>query len=223
MKKALLFHLFALASLAFFFFSVPSGSSQQIGNLSDEADEPLSLKTRTHRYILLEDDFDDIPRKPTRYDYLKEDAEPLRLFARPPGPEFAILNLQWRRGSIFINDLRIVPGHIKKRKWLQPDATGDVFYRLFSDRDQLLQEAGIEIRPVLHFDSADEQTGELRGGAVQRDEFDFTLKIPLPEKSARKILFYRLRPLADFKLRATLQGTTAEELPGEIQIGGIEF
>jgi len=196
--------------------------AQENGHLSNALLTSFSLKNRAERYTLLEDDFDDIPHRITRYDFLKEDAEPLRLFSRPAGPECMILNLQWQRGSIFINDLKIVPGQIKKRKWLTPDNTSEFFYRLFSARNQAVQEARMEIRPVLHFDALDEQTSELAGGALERDEFDFILKIPLIDKSAKKILFYR-QPRRLNAQQRTMTGAVPEETLHEIQIGGTEF
>ena len=189
------------------------------GDGNEEGDSPGFLQQRTDRYTLLEDDFDDIPRRPTRYDYLKEDAEPLRLFSRPAGSEFAIFNLQWRHGSVFINNLTVVPGTLKKPKWLAPDGTGRFFYRLFSDQNLLLREAPLDIYPVLHFDTVAGSDGELAGGALARSEFDFILKIPLPEKTARTISFYR-------DLRgAGLRQRTVEERDTEhaVQIGGAEF
>lgn len=179
-----------------------------------------SFSARLDRYRLIEDEFDDIPRRITRYDYLKEEAEPLRFFSRRPGPECAILNLQWRRGSIFINELKIVPGSIKKRKWLVSEDRGDFFYRLYSDRNQLLREIRLELKPTLHFDSIDEADGTLTGGALNRDEFDFILKIPLVDKSARKILFYR--KIAPLKQRIQ-SGIAPEQEREEIEIGGTEF
>lgn len=183
-------------------------------------DDPGFFQQLSGRYMLLEDDLDDIPRKPTRYDFLKEDAEPLRLFSRPAGPEFAVFNLQWRHGSVFINNLTLVPGALKKRKWLAPEGKSRFFYRLFSNQNRLLQEAPMDIYPILHFDAAAGSDGGLVGGALTRSEFDFVLKIPLPEQSARRILFYR-----DLRGLETRRRTTAESGDTEqtVQIGGTEF
>ncbi|MCX8044425.1 MAG: hypothetical protein N3B18_09900 [Desulfobacterota bacterium] len=180
-----------------------------------------SFGARLGRYTLIEDELDDIPRRITRYDYLKEAAEPLRLFSRHPGPECAILNLQWHRGSIFINDFTIVPGEIRKRKWLEHDGSGDtILYRLFSRDNRLLQHAHLELKPTLYFDSLDETDGTLSGGAYRRDKYDFILKIPLLDKAACKIFFYR--QTAPLKQRIPSGVGTGQERE-EIVIGGAEF
>lgn len=200
--------------------TVPEQSYAQPAHDNNDTAAAESFGSRLERYTLLEDEFDDIPRRITRYDYLKESAEPLRFFSRHPGPEFAIFNLQWRRGSIFINDLKIVPGSVKKRKWLDLESSGDITYRLFSDRNQLLREGRLELKPTLHFDSIDETDGSLHGGALYRDEFDFILKIPLLDKSARKILFYRKTTPLKQRIQS---GTVPEQEHEEIEIGGTEF
>jgi len=209
---------------AFLFFN-RTGYSTDLEGSTETKTSSFFRQTLTSKYNLLEEDFDDVPHRTTRYDYLKEEAEKMRLFSRPDGPEFAILNLQWKQGSIFINDFETVPGQIKKRKWLTGNAEDGFFYRLFSGRRQLLHEGRLEINPSLHFDFIDEGTGELSGGAMSRNEFDFTLKIPLPDKSAQKVIFYRRTGIEGIKKRLSTDalGQEAAGQEQETVLGETEF
>ncbi len=200
MKKSLQAIVLFSVTAAFLFLNT-AGHAEEPQESTEAKTSSFFHQTLAGKYNLLEEDFDDVPHRATRYDYLKEEAEKMRLFSRPDGPEFAILNLQWKQGGIFVNNFETVSGQIRKRKWLSGDSGGGFFYRLFSDRRQLLHEGRLEITPALHFDFVDEETGELTGGAVNRNEFDFTLKIPLPDKSAQKIIFYRRTGMDGIKKR----------------------
>ena len=79
---------------------------------------------------IIEEGFYDVPHKPNKFDYLKEEMEHIRTYSRPDD-EFAILNLQWKNGNIFVNDFKTVSGKIKKTRGLLPEAGSKFFYRLF--------------------------------------------------------------------------------------------
>jgi len=149
------------------------------------------VKAISGKYNLLEDDLSDIPHRPTRFDYIKEAMEDLRPYSRPAGDEFAILNLQWKEGSVFLNDLETASGTLKKQRGLSSRGKSKFFYRLFSDKNNTVHEDSFEIPHKLHYDFLDEQTGRLSGGAMEPSDLDFVIKIPLSDKSAQKIIFYQ--------------------------------
>ncbi|MEI6127249.1 MAG: hypothetical protein WCQ99_11935, partial [Pseudomonadota bacterium] len=156
---------------------------------------------------------------------IKESAEKIRLYSRPDGPEFAIINLQWKDGNIFVNNFESVAGEVKKGRVLLGATKNRFFYRLFSDKKSVVCENEFEIPFNLHFDYADEETGGLAGGAFKRPELDFTIKVPLTNKAAQKIIFYKLKNFDSFKSRQkieALENTSAEE-DREIVLGETQF
>jgi hypothetical protein len=205
----------------------PCGSIQPANAFEPEpgvSEQSFFHEALSGRYGLLEDDFDDLYPKTTRYAFLKEDMEPLRFFSRPDGAEFAIINLQWKQGRLAVNDFRTVAGDVKEQRGLfrplQPFA-----YRLFSRTEQPVHEGRFSVPARLHYDYLDEETGRMAGGMLMRDETDFVVKVPLRDKTAHRIVFYRLRNLQEpFLLKRSLAtaGAVAEK-EQEIPIGEIEF
>ncbi len=178
------------------------------GGLSS-GDKSFFHQVTSGKFNLIEDDFDDIRHKTTRYDFIKEKMETIRPFSRPDGPEFAIINLQWKDGSVHINDFQTVSGTAKARRG---GTTGGrparFFYRLFADTDQPLHEDRFNVPLRLHYDLLDEDTGLLTGGAIDRYETDFVIKVPLLDKAADRIIFYR-QP--DFTLRQSGQDQVTQD------------
>ncbi len=139
---------------------------------------------------LIDDEFYEMPHRPDKYDYIREKMEELRTFSRPDD-EFAILNLQWNNGSIFINDFKTIEGKLKKRRGLSAEKNSGYFYRLFADKKSPVYEEYFDIPFNLHFDFLDDQTGKFDGGVLNRTEADFVIKIPLSDKSVKKIIFFK--------------------------------
>jgi hypothetical protein len=165
------------------------------------------------KYNLIEEDFADVPHKTSRYDFLKEKMESLRPFSRHDGDEYAIVCLQWKDGRIFVNDFQTVPGSVKKRRVLFSRGEQPFCFRLFSSAQTPVYEEEFDIPSRLHYDYFDEETGKMGGGAVEREQADFVLKIPLSNKSADRIKFYK-RPLYPRSLNrqtASGSGGQAEE------------
>jgi len=190
-----------------------------------EGTDSFYHRTLSGKYNLLEEDFSDVPHRTSKYDYLKEDAEKLRFFSRPDGPEFAILNLQWKNGNVFVNTFDTASGRMKKRRMPVEAAGGTFFYRLFSAEKSILYEGALEVPFIFHFDYIDEDTGELTGGALKRSDLDFTLKIPLPDKAAEKIIFYRRGGIASVKSRVQVSepAPASEEGGDEFILGETQF
>jgi hypothetical protein len=191
-------------------FSVPSAYCKDFQKAAQEKlkggvwSEYKSTKSFFHRvlsgkYNLLEEDFSDVPHRTTRYDYIKEAMEDIRPYSRPDEDEFAILNLQWKDGTVFLNDFKTVLGKVRKRRGFFIDRKTKFFYRLFSDKKTPVYEDYFDVPLKLHFDFLDEETWELAGGAINRSEADFIVKIPLYDKSAQKIIFYKQRDLGWIK------------------------
>ena len=76
----------------------------------------------------------------------------------------------------------------------------------------------IKIPRSLHYDYFDESTGELKGGQIERDEFDFFLRVPDIQK-AKQLIFYKTyrgsRPYGMDK-KMLLERSDNCELIGEI-------
>ncbi|MCP4715780.1 MAG: hypothetical protein GY868_11740 [Deltaproteobacteria bacterium] len=162
---------------------------------NDESDEnkdsrssSFYSRTLSGKYNLLEDDFQDVPHRPGKYDYLKEEMEAMRFFSRPDAEEFAIVNMQWKGGAVFVNDFETVLGKAKQRRGLFK-RQNRFFYRLLGKTGSLVHEASFEVPSLFHYDFFDDETGDLSGGALEREEFNFVIKIPLADKTAERILF----------------------------------
>lgn len=172
-------------------------ANQSVANEEDslvpgaESRQPFFSHMLQGKYNLLEDDFIDVPRRTTRFDYITEPMEELRPYSRPDAAEFAILNLQWQDGAIFINDFKTVTGQVKQLRGTPLRGKDKFLYRLFSGKQQMVYESYFEIPHRLYFDFLNEEDGELQGGSLLRTKTDFVLKIPLLDKSADRILFYR--------------------------------
>ncbi len=143
------------------------------------------------RYSLLEDDFTDIPHRPTRFEYIKESLEDIRLYSRPDGDEFAILNLHYKDGSIFLNNVTTTTGRLKTQRGSLTTGKNRFVYKLFANKSEPIYADSFEIPLTLHYDFLNEATGELDGGVINRTETDFILKIPLADKAAQKIIFFQ--------------------------------
>lgn len=177
-------------------------SSREVSTASEN--ESFYHRTLSGKYNLLEDDFSDVPHRTSRYDYIKESAEDKRLFSRPDGPEFALLNVQYDNGNLYVNDFQTFAGSVKQKRAFFQKQTTRFFYRLKSRSNETVLEQPFEIPLNLHYDYLNPHTGELSGGTVTRGEGDFVIKIPLKDKSAQKIIFYRHRaPSVLLKSRQT--------------------
>ena len=189
--------------------------------LSSGGEEGRSFYHRTlsGKYNLLEDDFDDVPHRTNRYDYIKEKMEKTRLFSRPDRDEIAVLNLQWDDGDIFVNDFKTFVGKIKKRKNELFTGKRKYFYRLFSNKGTPVYEGKFDIPLNLNFDFFDEENGDVTGGSLIRSEADFIIKIPLDDKTAEKVIFYKQPDLNLQKSRNTFREGTDESSPGETVLG----
>ena len=78
----------------------------------------------------------------------------------------------------------------------------------------------IKIPRSLHYDYFEESTGELKGGQIERDEFDFFLRVPDFQKT-KKLIFYKTyrdsRPYTMNK-KILLERSDNSKLIGEIDI-----
>ena len=109
-----------LVTLFVFLFFLRS-SFLYCGELHETRDDGLSGsdkesfydKVLSGKFNLIEEDFYEVPHKLNKFDFIKENMEGLRSYNRPEN-EFAILNLQWKDGTIFINDFSTVQGIFKK-------------------------------------------------------------------------------------------------------------
>jgi hypothetical protein len=145
-----------------------------------------------------------------KLDFIKEKMEELRTYSRPQ-EEFAILNLQWKYETFFINDFSTVQGSFKKRRGAFPEQNKKFFYRLLSDKGQPVHKEYFDIPDKLYFDFTNKKSGEIDGGALSRLEADFIIKIPLSDKSAQKIMFFEEKFIkSDLNLIKDRQGTYEE-------------
>jgi hypothetical protein len=176
------------------------------------------------KYNLLEDDFSDVPHRTSRYDYIKESIEENRLFSRPDGPEFALLNVQFDSGRLYINDFQTFSGSAKQKRAFVHKAGHRFFYRLKSRNNKTVLEKPFEIPLNLHYDFINPDTGTLAGGMLEREEGDFVLKIPLKNKDAQKIIFYRDRAprVFDKSRRAGSEPFAGAEKAPDV-IGEVQF
>lgn len=194
-------------------------------DLRSESKEEKSFFHRvlSGKHKLFEEDLFDVLQRPTKYDYLREATEDLRLYSRSNEDEILILNLQWKDESIFLNDFKTVVGRFKKKRGVFADGKDKFFYRLYSNTNQPIYEDYFNIPQELHFDILDEETGELMGGSIKRSEVDFTIKIPLSDKSAQKIIFFKQTDLDWIKNREAFSTEVYDLNASKRVIGEILF
>ena len=101
---------------------------------------------------------------------------------------YIILNLHWSEGEITLNSMKKVVGCMKKvgRKVI----TRSFFYTFLSEDGETIGAGCFKIPKNLYYDYYDESTGELTGGKLHRDEFDFIIRVPSFHK-AKQIMFYK--------------------------------
>ncbi len=174
------------------------------------------------KYNLMEEDFIDVPHRLSRFDYIREDLEDIRVCSRPD-EEFAVLNLQWKNDLIFINDFKTVAGKMKSKRGV-PAANKGIryFYRLLSDRDGPVYEQYFNIPIELHFDFPEGPDGDLAGGTFKRSETDFTIRIPLSDKSVNRVMFFKkiMKRIPGQRIK---QGEDLEPEKNKLMLGDILF
>lgn len=183
------------------------------------------LRSLSSRYHYLENDFEDAPRKPDRLDFLREDAERLRMHCRPSGPGFAVLNLQWKDQRFFLNDFRLCAGPVKTKKqpFSKERGKGGVFSCIvLSGECRLSEEMFFDVPRDFHFDSVVAEAEDIHGGTVQRPAVDFVIKVPLYNNAADRILLFKKntqgpaykeqRSLTDLNAQPRFETVTAGEV-----------
>lgn len=127
-----------------------------------------------------------------------------------------ILNLHWSEGEITLNGTKKVQGLTKRTG--RKVKNSSVFYALLSEDGITMKAEYIKIPRSLHYDYFEESTGELKGGQIERDEFDFFLRVPDIQK-AKQLIFYKTyrgsRPYGMDK-KMLLERSDNCELIGEI-------
>ncbi len=114
--------------------------------------------------------------------------------------EYIILNLHWSEGEITLNSLNKVTGLIKITD--RSYSVQSFFYMLLTEKGEKIKSDYFRVPRKLHYDYFDESTGELKGGQVKRDEFDFVIKVP-SYYDAKEIKFYKAGgDLASHKVKA---------------------
>ena len=101
---------------------------------------------------------------------------------------FIILNLHWSEEEITLNSIKKFAGFMKRsgRKAI----TSPFFYMLLSEDGETMRAGCFKMPRKLYYDYFDESTGELTGGELQQDEFDFVIRVPYFHK-AKQIMFYK--------------------------------
>ena len=101
---------------------------------------------------------------------------------------YVMLNLHWSEGEITLNSMKEVVGFSKRagRKAI----TQPFFYTLLSEDGETIRAGYFKIPRKLYYDYFDESTAELKGGQLQRDEFDFVIRVPYFHKT-KQIMFYK--------------------------------
>ena len=102
--------------------------------------------------------------------------------------EYIILNLHWSEGEITLNSLNKVTGLIKSTG--RRSSVQSFFYMLLTENGEKIKSDYFRVPRKLHYDYFDESTGELKGGQVKRDDFDFVIKVP-SYYDAKEIKFYK--------------------------------
>ena len=91
---------------------------------------------------------------------------------------------------------------------------------LLTENGEKIQSDYFRVPRKLHYDYFDESTGELKGGQVNRDEFDFVIKVP-SYYDAKEIKFYKAPGnLASYNVKA--KRVFGESLNSEF-LGKINF
>jgi hypothetical protein len=103
--------------------------------------------------------------------------------------EYIILNLHWSEGEITLNSLNKVTGLIKRTG--RRSSVQSFFYMLLTENGEKIKSDYFRVPRKLHYDYFDESTGELKGGQVKRDDFDFVIKVP-SYYDAKEIKFYKV-------------------------------
>lgn len=103
---------------------------------------------------------------------------------------FIILNLHWDSKTISLNTIHNAQGAFKKNR--SSHNSNQFIYRVFSDRNKMLEEGFLDVPRLLHFDYFDHEKGQLQGGEFLKDEADFVIKIPA-HKQAHRMLFYHVK------------------------------
>jgi len=118
----------------------------------------------------------------------------------PSSDEYIILNLHWSEGEITLNSLNKVTGLIKRTA--RGSSVQSFYYMLLTEKGERIKSDYFRVPRKLHYDYYDESTGELKGGQVKRDNFDFVIKVP-SYYDANEIKFYKVAgELASNNLKA---------------------
>jgi hypothetical protein len=130
-----------------------------------------------------------------------------------------ILNLHWSQGEITLNSLKTI--HNVQKRGGRKVKISPFYYTLDSKDGVSMKAEYIKVPRKLHYDYFDESTGELRGGQLERDEVDFSIRVPNLHK-ANQIRFYKtnrsLYPYASNNQKMLLERSDNSELIGEVNI-----
>jgi len=129
-----------------------------------------------------------------------------------------IINLHWSAGEITLNSLKKIQ-NLKKRVGRKVKIS-PFFYTLLSEDGVTMNAEYIKVPRKLYYDYFDESTGELKGGQLQRDEVDFSIRVPNLLK-ANQMMFYRtnrsLYPHASYQ-KMLLERADNSERIGQINL-----
>ena len=129
-----------------------------------------------------------------------------------------ILNLHWSQGEITLNSLKTI--HNLRKRGRRKVKISPFYYTLDSKDGVTMKAEYIKVPRKLHYDYFDESTGELKGGQLERDEVDFSIRVPNFHK-ANQIRFYKTnRPLHPYRAnqKMLLERSDNTELIGEVNI-----
>ena len=104
---------------------------------------------------------------------------------------FTVLNLHWNKGEISFNGLKKVSIPFEGRR--KPLREQFFFLKVISKNGENIFSDYFNIPTNLKYDFFEEDTGILKGGAFERDEVDFVVKLPQCGE-ASEIRFYQRNP-----------------------------
>jgi len=127
---------------------------------------------------------------------------------------YILLNLHWAEGKISLNSMKKVIGF--KKGVGRKSKTQPFFYTILSEDGETIRANYFKIPKKLYFDYFDESTAELKGGQLEREEFDFVIRVPYFDKM-KQIMIYKLDIASHFPTKKMILEKSADwELIGKI-------
>lgn len=100
------------------------------------------------------------------------------------------LNLKMVKGQVFLKNVKIVPGKLKRKKRNQ-FLQDNLYYTVLSTSEKKLYQNGF-VNPTILFYESDDKNGMFSAKKVELDSVNFSVKLPY-DAQIHKVNFYKTR------------------------------